>query len=141
MTTNQASQETITNKWSRLYGTLYSFLGTAMIEGFGEDGIQNLLTSITGIEWTREECSKAGERIYNLEKMFNFREGFKREDDRLPDRFFEEPLTMGPGKGKVLNKDEFDRMLEEYYVKRGWNPETSKPTRTKLEELGLAFTL
>lgn len=110
-------------------------------DGYGENGLQNLLTSVTGIEWTKEEYLKAGERIYNLEKMFNFREGFKREDDRLPDRFFEEPLTVGPGKGKVLDKDEFNKMLQEYYVKRGWNPETSKPTRAKLEELGLAFTL
>jgi aldehyde:ferredoxin oxidoreductase len=110
-------------------------------DGFGENGLTNLLTAVTGIRWTKEDYLKAGERVYNLEKMFNFREGFEREDDWLPDRFFEEPLTMGPGKDAVLVRDEFTKMLDEYYGKRGWDPETSKPTRTKLENLGLAFTL
>jgi len=110
-------------------------------EGFGEDGLQNLLSAVTGIEWTKEEYLKAGERIFNLEKMFNFREGFTREDDKLPDRFFEEPLSTGPGKGSVLDQEEFKKLLEDYYLKRGWDPKTSKPEKEKLESLGLAFTL
>ena len=81
------------------------------------------------------------DRRGNLEKMFNFREGFLRQDDWLPDRFFEEPLTMGPGKDAVLNRDEFTKMLDEYYQKRGWDPKTSKPKTEKLESLGLSFTL
>jgi len=109
--------------------------------GFGEMGLQNLLTAVTGIEWTQEEYARAGERVFNLEKMFNFREGFRREDDTLPDRFFEEPLTMGPGEGAVLDRAEFAKTLDEYYQKRGWDPKTTKPTKTKLESLGLSFTI
>jgi len=109
--------------------------------GFGENGLQNLLASVTGIEWTQEEYAKAGERIFNLEKMFNFREGFRREDDSLPDRFFVESLTMGPGEGAVLDRDEFNKMLDEYYEKRGWDPKTTKPTKARLKDLGLSFTV
>ena len=109
--------------------------------GFGENGLQNLLTAVTGIDRTQEEYSKAGERIFNLEKMFNFREGFRSEDDRLPDRFFEEPLTMGPGEGAVLNRDEFEKMLDEYYQTRGWDPKTTEPSKAKLRDLGLSFTI
>jgi len=109
--------------------------------GFGEMGLQNLLTAVTGIEWSKEEYAKAGERIFNLEKMFNFREGFRREDDILPDRFFEQPLTAGPGEGAVLDRGEFTKMLDEYYEKRGWDPKTSKPTKAKLQNLGLSFTI
>jgi aldehyde:ferredoxin oxidoreductase len=109
--------------------------------GFGENGLQNLLTAVTGIEWTDAEYAKAGERIFNLEKMFNVREGFGREDDRLPDRFFEEPLTIGPGAGAVLDRDEFGKAQDEYYQTRGWDPKTTKPTKAKLESLGLSFTI
>jgi len=84
---------------------------------------------------------KAGERVFNLEKMFNYREGFRREDDKLPERFFEEPLTIGSEKGAVLNREEFNEMLDLYYRKRGWDPKTTKPDKSKLEELGLSFAL
>jgi len=107
--------------------------------GFGEDRLENLLTAVTGIEWTQEEYLTSGERIFNLEKMLNLREGFGREDDKLPDRFFEEPLTMGSGKGAVLDREEFAKMMDEYYRMRGWDPETTKPTKAKLESLGLSF--
>ncbi|NIN01088.1 MAG: aldehyde:ferredoxin oxidoreductase [candidate division Zixibacteria bacterium] len=110
-------------------------------EGFGENGLQNLLTAVTGVEWTKEEWAKAGERIFNLEKMFNLREGFRREDDRLPDRFFEEPLTMGPGKGAVLERDQFNKTLDEYYQTRSWDPKTTEPSKAKLRDLGLSFTI
>ena len=109
--------------------------------GFGEMGLQNLLTAVTGIEWTQEEYANAGERIFNLEKMFNFREGFRREDDTLPARFFEEPLTVGPGAGAVLDRGEFNQMQDEYYRNRGWDPKTTRPTSAKLEGLDLAFTI
>ncbi|MCD4693181.1 MAG: aldehyde ferredoxin oxidoreductase C-terminal domain-containing protein, partial [Calditrichales bacterium] len=77
----------------------------------------------------------------NLEKMFNYREGFSREDDKLPDRFFEESPTTGVTKGKVVKREEFDEVVNKYYSERGWDVETSKPAKLKLESLGLAFTL
>ena len=109
--------------------------------GLDKDDFANLLRAITGTEWTGDELMKAGERVFNLEKMFNYREGFRREDDKLPERFFEEPLTIGSEKGAVLNREEFNEMLDQYYRKRGWDPKTTKPDKSKLEELGLSFAL
>jgi len=110
--------------------------------GFGgNSGLIKFLSAITGTQYTEEDYLKIGERIFNIEKMFNYREGFRREDDQLPDRFFEEPLTIGDKKGAVLEKDEFNKMLNDYYESRGWDPKTSKPENSKLENLGLSFTL
>ncbi|NLI83011.1 MAG: hypothetical protein GX443_15180, partial [Deltaproteobacteria bacterium] len=71
------------------------------------------------------------------EKMFNYREGFRREDDRLPDRFFENAFTIGPKKGSVLDRSQFDSTLTQYYKDRGWDPDTTEPSESKLRELGL----
>lgn len=102
-----------------------------------EEPILSLLSAITGREYDKAEFTRTGERIFNLEKLFNYREGFRREDDRLPDRFFEEAFTIGPKKGSVLNREQFDAMLTQYYQDRGWDPDTTKPGEFKLKELGL----
>ncbi len=76
-----------------------------------------------------------GERIYNLERVFNIREGFTRKDDTFPLRITTEPLrNAGPAEGQVLRKPE--ALLDEYYRFRGWD-ENGVPTRAKLAELGL----
>lgn len=102
-----------------------------------EDPMLTLLSSITGLEYDKATFAKTGERGFNLEKMFNYREGFRREDDWLPDRFFEDAFTIGPKKGAVLDRDKFREMITQYYTGRGWNTETSKPGESKLKELGL----
>jgi aldehyde:ferredoxin oxidoreductase len=107
--------------------------------GYGMDGklMGKMLVSITGVVPNGNPV-KTGERIYNLEKLFNYREGFTRADDVIPDRFFEEPLTVGEKKGAVLTRNQFKTMMDEFYTKRGWNLETSKPGTEKLKSLGLA---
>lgn len=102
-----------------------------------EEPIISMLSAITGVEYDKASFLKAGERIFNLEKIFNYREGFRREDDWLPDRFFEDAFTVGPKKGAVLDRAKFSDMLTQYYKERGWDPETTKPTEGKLKELGL----
>ena len=109
------------------------------LDGFGKDGLRRLLSAITGVDWTEEEYQRVGERIYNLERAFNCREGFTREDDTVPDRFFEEPLTYGPHQGAVLKRDEFEKALSDYYKDRGWDLKTGRPTPEKLRSLGLGF--
>ncbi len=109
------------------------------LSGFGKDGVRRLLSAVTGYEWTEEEYLKAGERIYNLERAFNCREGFGRADDVIPDRFFEEPLSFGPHRGAVLKREEFEKTLTEYYAERGWDTKTGRPTPAKLKSLGLDF--
>jgi aldehyde:ferredoxin oxidoreductase len=116
-------------------------LGLCMFatSGFGKEGIRQLLSAITGFEWTEKDYLQAGERIYNLERAFNCREGFTREDDSVPDRFFEDALTYGPHKGAVLKREEFEKAMSDYYKDRGWDPLTGTPAPDKLKSLGLDF--
>lgn len=104
-----------------------------------EEPMLDLLSAITGREYDKAEFEKTGERIFNLEKMFNYREGFRRADDRLPDRFFEDAFTVGAKKGSVLDRKQFEAMLTRYYEDRGWDSETTRPGKAKLKELGLDF--
>jgi aldehyde:ferredoxin oxidoreductase len=112
--------------------------GKTMAPGLDGETLAGMIESITGIAWSAQNLVLAGERIFNLEKLFNYREGFRREDDNLPDRFFNEPLTVGPEKGKVLDRVQFEKDLDAYYTERGWDPITSKPKGTKLKELSIA---
>jgi len=95
-----------------------------------------LMVAATGIEEFGDEdyLIKAGERIYNLERVFNIREGFSRKDDTLPERLVKETPGSGPVKGQVF---ELDELLDQYYEARGWNKETGIPEKSKLEELDL----
>jgi len=101
----------------------------------------DFMAAITGQEWSGESFARLGERVFTMEKMYNLREGFTRADDSLPERFFSEPLTVGPKKGAVLKKDEFAALLDAFYTERGWDPATTRPSREKLESLGLGFTV
>jgi aldehyde:ferredoxin oxidoreductase len=109
----------------------------AALETALDEPTLDLLSATTGREYDKTGFMKTGERVFNLEKMFNYREGFRREDDRLPDRFFEDAFTIGPKKGSVLDRAKFDAMLTQYYKGRGWDPETTKPGESKIKELGL----
>jgi len=93
-----------------------------------------MLSTATGIDEFADEqyLLRLGERIWNLERLFNIREGFGRKDDTLPRRFKEEPLREGKIKDHTVN---LEQMLEEYYQARGWNPESGEPTEEKLREL------
>ena len=100
-----------------------------------EDSLRALLETATGISLGGYKgMMKVGERIFNLERLFNLRAGLTAEDDTLPPRMLKEPMPEGPAKGKVV---ELDRMLPEYYSLRGWD-EKGVPTQEKLKELGLA---
>jgi aldehyde:ferredoxin oxidoreductase len=96
---------------------------------------------VTGKDWSNEQLLQIGERIRNLERMFDVRQGLTREMDILPKKFFEEPLAKGKYKGAVLDREKFEQMKDEYYEARGWDKGTGVPTREKLVELGLANAL
>ena len=100
---------------------------------FGGPEILEYLKAATGVEMSLYELMKAGERIWNLEKIFNLKAGITGKDDRLPDRLLKEPMPGGPAKGKVA---ELSKMLPEYYQLRGWDKE-GVPTKERLKELGL----
>jgi aldehyde:ferredoxin oxidoreductase len=98
-----------------------------------------LFSSYLGLDLTPMEMMEAGERITNLMKIYNVREGLSRSDDNYPARFFYEPLKNGSTEGPVLSKDYIDQLLDSYYELRGWNKKTGHPRKEKLEELGLEF--
>jgi aldehyde:ferredoxin oxidoreductase len=94
-----------------------------------------LFRAATGVELDYNEFLRAGERVLNLDRAFNVREGFRREDDRLPVRVMTESVPFfgfPPVTQAVL-----DGMLDEYYGANGWDLATSIPTPEKLKELGL----
>jgi aldehyde:ferredoxin oxidoreductase len=80
-----------------------------------------------------EKLRWTAERICNLRKLFNIREGMSRKDDTLPERFTKEPIPEGPSKGQVVN---LDVMLDDYYDLRGWDRE-GYPTLETAKRLGL----
>jgi aldehyde:ferredoxin oxidoreductase len=93
------------------------------------------LEAVTGLGFEGADVQKAGERIVNLERVFNAVRGVGRGEDVLPDRFVREPLNArGESRGAVLH---LEAMLDEYYRARGWDERTGWPKRKKLEELGL----
>jgi aldehyde:ferredoxin oxidoreductase len=99
--------------------------------------ITDAYSALTGISLTPEELILAGERACNMEKAFNSRLGLLRKDDRLCDRWMNEPVTFEYGKGMKAG-DYLDDLLDEYYEQHGWDRQTALPTREKLESLGLS---
>ncbi|HSB65942.1 MAG TPA: aldehyde ferredoxin oxidoreductase family protein [Anaerolineales bacterium] len=103
------------------------------------DNTANLMEAVTGLTFTPEQVKKVGERVNNLAKAFNVREGFSRADDTFPERLMIEPLKAGNSKGQVISRADLNQMLDEYYSLRGWDVKTGKPTRGKLVDLGLTY--
>ena len=110
------------------------FLRKAFDDFWDESAIS--LNLITGWDVTPEELKEAGERINNLKKLFNIREGWTRDDDTLPPRALTETLPDGVAAGVGLSKPDLDMMIDTYYHARGWNPDGSIP-ESKLASLGL----
>jgi len=97
--------------------------------------IRDLLNAAAGYKLDAEEMMRAGERIYNLGRMFALREGLSVRDDDLPARFKNEALKFGDRKERI-SKQDLTKMLKEYYALRGWD-ERGRPTKKRLKELGI----
>jgi aldehyde:ferredoxin oxidoreductase len=107
---------------------LYAFFALTLKE------LKMMIEAATGLRFRdSRELEKVGERIYNLTRLFNLREGFTSKDDTLPERLLREPMPVGPARGLVVN---LEPMLKEYYRLRGWDA-VGVPTEAKLKELGL----
>jgi aldehyde:ferredoxin oxidoreductase len=83
-----------------------------------------------------EELERVGERVINLERLFNVREGARRKDDVLPWRVMHEPIPDGPSAGMHCPPSELSMMLDRYYELRGWDAD-GVPTPARLSTLGL----
>ena len=119
--------------------TMCAFLLDMAVPAIAAQNTADLMKAVTGLSLSPEDVPKVGERINNLARAFNVREGFTRADDTLPERLMTEPLKAGASKGQVIGREDLDQMLDEYYTARGWEVETGKPSRVKLVELGLDY--
>lgn len=108
------------------------------VEKFAE-----LYSATTGIEMTPQQIRKASDRIWNLYKALNVREGFDRRDDRIPSKWLEPIKTAGGEKplldcrSEPLSFKDVQELLDDYYEERGWDVERGIPTKEKLLSLGL----
>ncbi len=128
-------------KWSEDLISVYNSVGLCIrppvLQSIGPTTIAKLYSSLTGIEVTAEDIMKAGERAWNLKKMFNIREGEKPEDSKYPKRFYEEPLMQGDKSAKPLDPEKVSKILEEYYSERGWDTTNGNPSKEKRDELNI----
>jgi aldehyde:ferredoxin oxidoreductase len=95
-----------------------------------------MVRAVTGWEVTVEELERVGERIINLERLFNVREGVRRADDTLPWKVMHEPIPAGPSAGMYCPPDELRQMLDVYYALRGWDAD-GVPSPARLVSLDL----
>lgn len=101
--------------------------------GYIPTRLTDMINYATGSQYTPETILEAAERIYVLERLFLTKAGFTRAEDTLASRM-SEPMPAGPIAGEVF---ELDRLLDDYYVARGWDS-NGIPTRQRLEKLGIA---
>lgn len=123
--------------WAKTFQDLTAVIdsmGHCLFTSFamGAPEYTDLLNAATGTTWTVEEVLNIGDRIYNIERMFNKAAGMKPEDDRLPKRLLEEPISDGPSEGMV---SQLPLTLPQYYEARGWV--NAFPTDETLKKLGL----
>lgn len=124
-------------QWCKIFQDLTAVIdsmGLCLFSSFalGAPNYAALLNAGTGTDYTAEELLTVGERIYNLERLFNKAARMKPEDDRLPKRLTEEPIKNGPSEGM---RSRIDVTLPQYYEVRGW--ENAFPTEETLRRLGL----
>ena len=95
-----------------------------------------LLSKVTGWNCSNAELRRIGERIHTLKKLFNVREGWRSQDDWLPERLLSEALPTGVARGIALTSNELREMIQGYYQARGWDKDGFIPEE-KLRQLGM----
>jgi len=96
-----------------------------------------LFSTATGIDTDEAGMKKIADRIWTLERAFIVREGISRKDDILVGRLANDPVNGGKYDGLRLDRQKWDKMIDDYYELVGWDKETGIPTRATLESLGL----
>lgn len=87
----------------------------------GYDHFAELARSVEGLDFTEAELREVGRRIIDLERVINLEFGRTRADDTLPKRYFDDPMPARAAQGHRIERDKFERMLDEYYAARGWD--------------------
>jgi aldehyde:ferredoxin oxidoreductase len=128
-------------KWSEDLITVFNSIGVCIrppsLQALGPTSVAKMLETCVGWDMDAEEVMKAGERIWNLQRIYNLREGERRKDAIYPKRFYKDKLSEGPAKGMVIDREAVDRMLDDYYEARGWERKEGIPLKEKIVELGL----
>jgi len=104
---------------------------------YNEEVACDLLQLATGQSYTVSKLNECVERVMNIERAYEIREGMDRRYDTLPRRFFEEPIKDGKYKGAAIDRSRFEEMKDCYYALKGWDVKTGIPTIDKLDALGL----
>jgi aldehyde:ferredoxin oxidoreductase len=91
---------------------------------------------VTGFQTSASDLLKSAERISNLARLYNLREGLTPMDDSLPPRAMKDPIPEGPAKGSRVTREELEMLIQDYYEARGWDKD-GIPKKSKLIELGL----
>ena len=108
-----------------------------MYAGITLDNLADLLSASTGWDIKGRDLLEVGERVINLQRLFNMREGLSRKDDILPERIKQKPAFGFYEKEDQCAIKDFEGMLDEYYEARKWDIKTGMPSKEKLKELGL----
>jgi aldehyde:ferredoxin oxidoreductase len=123
-----------------LYTIIDSLIVCKFSRGTYFEGVKDLaalFNAVTGIEMSADDLRMAGERINNLGRLINIREGLTRKDDTLPWKVMHVPIPdEGVSKGSFVSQEELDLLLDDYYEVRGWTKE-GVPTIEKLNEIGM----
>ncbi len=111
-----------------------------MLEGLGGvPKMAEVLSALTGVDFSEERLHKACDRIYSVERAYLVKQGIRREDDVPPRHFFEQPLQDGPFKGMTVDREKFEELKDLWYDLRGQDRKTGAPKRETLEGLGLKY--
>jgi aldehyde:ferredoxin oxidoreductase len=125
-----------------VYSALNSFSVCQFVYGpawhlYSTGQFVELIRAATGWNFSLFELMKIGERLVNMQRAFNAREGFTSADDTLPKKLFR-PLVGGPTNGVAIPQEQFTNALQTYYQMAGWD-QNGCPTRAKLDELGIGW--
>jgi aldehyde:ferredoxin oxidoreductase len=118
--------------WHENWHAIVDSLSLCKLEGIAMKPLRpahftKLVRTATGWDISQEGLEKIGSRIIDTERLFNVQEGIRRLDDYPPKRILNEPISTGPSAGEKLNKNQFEKMLNEYYRLRGWDIKSGIP--------------
>jgi aldehyde:ferredoxin oxidoreductase len=105
----------------------------------GIDRMAELVSALTGVDFSAERIHEACDRIYNIERAYLVRHGIRRKDDNPPSYFFEEPIPSGQFAGMTMDREKFEMLKDAWYELRGSDKKTGAPRRDTLEKLGMKY--
>jgi aldehyde:ferredoxin oxidoreductase len=107
---------------------------------YNYDHMAQALSGVTGVDFTRHDILNVGARAQTLSRLFNLREGFTSDDDKLPKRVMK-AFKDGPLAGIEITDEAFEWAKSRYYELMGWDVETGVPGEGCLKEIGLTTLL